>query len=114
MLCFFLHIFVYLIKIDIFFYIYISSLEKMAPSIFNINGAQMKAKIAAFDYDWTLVCPKEGKTFPKDVDDWTWLYPCIPDQLKRYNEEGYCVVIFTNQSKQWKVDQIQTVAQMAQ
>ncbi len=83
----------------------------MAPSIFNINGAQMKAKIAAFDYDWTLVCPKEGKTFPKDVDDWTWLYPCIPDQLKRYNEEGYCVVIFTNQSKQWKVDQIQTVAQ---
>ena len=83
----------------------------MAPSIFKINGAQMKAKIAAFDYDWTLVCPKEGKTFPKDVDDWTWLYPCIPDQLKRYNEEGYCVVIFTNQSKQWKVDQIQTVAQ---
>ena len=83
----------------------------MAPYIYNINGAQMKAKIAAFDYDWTLVCPKEGKTFPKDVDDWTWLYPCIPDQLKRYNEEGYCVVIFTNQSKQWKVDQIQTVAQ---
>lgn len=83
----------------------------MAPSIYNINGAQMKAKIAAFDYDWTLVCPKEGKTFPKDVDDWTWMYPCIPDQLKRYNEEGYCVVIFTNQSKPWKVTQIQTVAQ---
>ena len=83
----------------------------MAPSIYNINGAQMKAKIAAFDYDWTLVCPKEGKTFPKDVDDWTWMYPNIPVQLKRYNEEGYSVVIFTNQSKQWKVSQIQTVAQ---
>ena len=68
----------------------------MAPSIYNINGAQMKAKIAAFDYDWTLVCPKEGKTFPKDVDDWTWMYPCIPEQLKRYNEEGYSVVVFTN------------------
>ena len=83
----------------------------MAPSIYNINGAQMKAKIAAFDYDWTLVCPKDGKTFPKDVDDWTWMYQCIPEQLKRYNEEGYSVVIFTNQSKQWKVDQIITVAQ---
>lgn len=83
----------------------------MAPSIYNINGAQMKAKIAAFDYDWTLVCPKDGKTFPKDVDDWTWMYPCIPEQLKRYNEEGYSVVVFTNQSKQWKVTQIITVAQ---
>ena len=83
----------------------------MAPSIYNINDAQMKAKIAAFDYDWTLVSPKDGKTFPKDVDDWQWLYPNIPEELKRYNDEGYTIVIFTNQSKPWKVTQIQTVAQ---
>jgi bifunctional polynucleotide phosphatase/kinase len=81
----------------------------MAPTIYNINKAQLKAKIAAFDYDWTLVCPKDGKTFPSNVEDWQWLYPNIPDELKRYNEEGFSVVIFTNQSKDWKVTQIQNV-----
>ena len=88
----------------------INSLVKMAPTIYNINDAQMKSKIAAFDYDHTLVCPKDGATFAKDVDDWQWLYPNIPEQLKRYNDEGFSVVIFTNQSKPWKVVQIQSVA----
>jgi bifunctional polynucleotide phosphatase/kinase len=82
----------------------------MAPIIYNINNAQLNAKIAAFDYDHTLVCPKDGKTFPSNVEDWIWLYPNIPDQLKRYNDDGFSVVIFTNQSKEWKVTQIQTVA----
>ena len=82
----------------------------MAPSIYNINDAQIKAKIAAFDYDWTLVSPKDGKTFPKDVDDWKWLYPNIPEELKRYNDDGYTIVIFTNQSKPWKHTQIENVA----
>ena len=82
----------------------------MAPTIYNINNAQLKTKLAAFDYDRTLVCPKDGKTMPSDVEDWMWMYPNIPEHLKRYNEEGYSVVIFTNQSKPWKVTQIQTVA----
>ena len=82
----------------------------MAPTIYNINKAQLKAKIAAFDYDHTLVCPKDGKTMPSDVEDWMWMYPNIPEQLKRYNDEGFSVVIFTNQSKSWKVIQIQYVA----
>ena len=93
------------------FFLQSNSLAKMAPIIYNINKAQLKAKIAAFDYDWTLVCPKDGKTFPSNVEDWQWLYPNIPDELKRYNEEGFSVVIFTNQSKDWKVAQIQIVAQ---
>lgn len=82
----------------------------MAPTIYNINKAQLKAKIAAFDYDHTLVCPKDGKTMPSDVEDWMWMYPNIPEQLKRYNDEGFTIVIFTNQSKSWKVIQIQYVA----
>jgi bifunctional polynucleotide phosphatase/kinase len=83
----------------------------MAPTIYNINKAQLKAKIAAFDYDHTLVCPKDGKTMPSDVEDWKWLYPNIPDELKRLNDEGFSIVIFTNQSKSWKVIQIQYVMQ---
>lgn len=92
------------------FFLQSNGLAKMAPTIYNINKAQLKAKIASFDYDWTLVCPKDGKTFPSNVEDWQWLYPNIPDELKRLNEEGFSVVIFTNQSKDWKVTQIQTVA----
>ena len=86
----------------------------MAPTIYNINKAQLKAKIAAFDYDHTLVCPKDGKTMPSDVEDWKWLYPNIPDELKRYNDEGFTIVVFTNQSKPWKVIQIQYVLQTLQ
>ena len=86
----------------------------MAPTIYNLNKAQLKAKIAAFDYDHTLVCPKDGKTMPSDVEDWKWLYPNIPDELKRYNDEGFSIVIFTNQSKSWKVIQIQYVMQTLQ
>lgn len=86
----------------------------MAPTIYNLNKAQLKAKIAAFDYDHTLVCPKDGKTMPSDVEDWKWLYPNIPDELKRYNDEGFTIVVFTNQSKPWKVIQIQYVLQTLQ
>jgi bifunctional polynucleotide phosphatase/kinase len=86
----------------------------MAPIIYNINKEQMKAKIASFDYDHTLVCPKDGKTMPSNVEDWVWLYPTIPNELKRLNEEGFSVVVFTNQSKPWKVIQIQYVMQTLQ
>jgi bifunctional polynucleotide phosphatase/kinase len=86
----------------------------MAPTIYNINKAQMKAKIASFDYDHTLVCPKDGKTMPSNVEDWKWLYPNIPDELKRYNDDGFTIVVFTNQSKPWKVIQIQYVMQTLQ
>lgn len=90
--------------------IYYINGQEMKANDAEFNSAQMKAKIAAFDYDWTLVSPKDGKTFPSNVEDWQWLYSNIPDELKRYNEEGFSVVIFTNQSKDWKVTQIQNVA----
>ena len=59
----------------IIFFLQTNSLEAIAMSIYYFNGqemkandsefnsAQMKAKIAAFDYDWTLVSPKDGKPF---------------------------------------------------
>jgi bifunctional polynucleotide phosphatase/kinase len=82
----------------------------MAPTIYNVNEAVYREKMAAFDYDWTLVCPKGGKTFPSNIDDWEWLYPGIPEKIKGYYEDGFMIVIFTNQSKQWKHKQIQLVA----
>lgn len=81
----------------------------MSPLVLNINNAELRPKMASFDYDWTLVNPKEGKTFPVSIDDWVWLYPNVPTKLIEYYENGYMIVIFTNQSKKWKYEQIQQV-----
>lgn len=81
----------------------------MAPIIYNINNAVIKPKMASFDYDWTLVNPIDGKTFASDIDDYEWMYPNIPDKLKQYHKDGYMIVVFTNQSKEWKCQQIQKV-----
>lgn len=82
----------------------------MPPIIYNINNAILKENMASFDYDWTLVNPKNAKTFPSSIDDWEWLYPIIPQKIKEYYEQGFMIVIFTNQSKPWKYEQIQLVA----
>lgn len=84
----------------------------MPPIIYNINNAVIREKMIAFDYDWTIVCPTNGKTFPSSVSDWQWLYPTIPEKIKRYYNDGYMIVIFTNQSKTWKCEQIQHVAEL--
>ena len=31
-------------------------------------------KIAAFDLDWTLIKTQSGSTFPKDKNDWAFLF----------------------------------------
>ncbi len=86
----------------------------MAPIIYKVNDPKFREKMASFDYDWTLVSPKNGKTFPKSVDDWVWLYPNVIDKIKELYEDNYMIVIFSNQSKEWKHDQIQIVAEKLQ
>ena len=81
----------------------------MSPTIYTINNPIIKENMASFDYDWTVVNPKEGKTFPTSIEDWEWLYPNVPIKIKRYYEDGYMIVIFTNQSKKWKCEQIKMV-----
>jgi len=84
----------------------------MSPLIYNINNATIQEKMAAFDYDWTIVNPKNGKTFPSSIDDWAWLYPDVPEKIKQYSKNGFMIVIFTNQSKKWKCEQIQIVMKL--
>ena len=84
----------------------------MAPTIYNINNAVYRDKMASFDYDWTLVNPKQGNTFPLNIDDWQWSFPSVPVKIKQYYLDGYMIVIFTNQSKTWKCDQVQLVAKL--
>lgn len=66
-------------------------------------------KLAIFDFDGTLVRPKEGRRFPKDKSDWEWLRPSVPDKLRKYAKEKYRLVIVTDQSKLWKVEMIKEV-----
>lgn len=54
----------------------------MSPIVFNIQNAVLREKMASFYYDWTMVCPKNGKKFPSNVNDWQWLYPCVSEKIK--------------------------------
>jgi bifunctional polynucleotide phosphatase/kinase len=64
--------------------------------------------IAAFDYDGTLVRAREGRTHARDVSDWRWMRPCVPEKLVQMTTT-HRIYVITDQSKQWKVDQILNV-----
>lgn len=78
-------------------------------TIITLKKFRHRKKIASFDYDWTLVKPKTKGIFPKNIDDWEWLYKNIPEKIKNYYDKGYAILVFTNQSKDWKIEQIKKV-----
>ena len=77
-------------------------------SIYKLNKPVIRNKLASFDYDWTIVNPKNS-TFPKNINDWEWYNNNVPNIIKNYYNDGYMIVIFTNQSKKWKYKQIKLV-----
>lgn len=58
-------------------------------------------KIAAFDFDGCLVKTSVQR---HGADAWSLLYPSIPKKLQEYHDDGYKLVIFTNESNidRWK------------
>lgn len=56
------------------------------------------SKIASFDLDKTLIKTKGKNEFPKNEDDWQFLYTSIPSKLKKLVKDGYRIVIFSNQN----------------
>ncbi|KAF6149113.1 hypothetical protein GIB67_013820 [Kingdonia uniflora] len=65
------------------------------------EGLNDSSKIAAFDFDGCLVNTSVKKVGP---DAWSLLYPSIPEKLKELYNDGYKLVIFTNESniERWK------------
>ncbi|CAK7327647.1 unnamed protein product [Dovyalis caffra] len=65
------------------------------------DGLHDSNKIAAFDFDGCL-----AKTSVKRVgaDAWSLMFPSIPDKLQRLYNDGFKLVIFTNESNidRWK------------
>lgn len=75
-----------------------------------IGKPRFRSKIAAFDFDETIIKPKSNSVVPKDVDDWQWLRPNVPEIIAKYYEKGYGIYIFTNQSRKWKQQMIENVS----
>ena len=46
--------------------------------------------------DYTIIKTKSGKVFPKNINDWELLYPCVNEKLKELSKT-HTIIIFTNQ-----------------
>ncbi|KXZ54289.1 hypothetical protein GPECTOR_5g376 [Gonium pectorale] len=58
---------------------------------------QPNQRIAAFDLDGTMVNVKSTAKWPKDAHDYKWWNKHTIAKIKSYHDEGYKVVVFTNQ-----------------
>ncbi|KAJ2227426.1 DNA kinase/phosphatase Pnk1, partial [Coemansia sp. RSA 475] len=56
------------------------------------------SKFAAFDLDFTLVNVAGKGRFPRNSDDWRFFHPDIPQVLRKMHQQGYRIVILSNQN----------------
>lgn len=75
---------------------------KHVPTNFDlIKTLELPVKVAAFDLDGTLINTKSGYTFARGPRDWKWWgkgeSTLVIDKLKQLHQQGYLIVIFTNQ-----------------
>ncbi|KAL4911682.1 polynucleotide kinase 3 phosphatase-domain-containing protein [Aspergillus aurantiobrunneus] len=56
-----------------------------------------KPRVAAFDFDSTLVSTASGSRFPKGGADWKWWDKGVPSKLQQLNADGYHITIISNQ-----------------
>lgn len=63
---------------------------------------------AIFDFDHTIVKPKNGKPFPSDKNDWEFNRKCVPNKLRDVSKTHQMVIV-TDQSKPFKIEMIRNV-----
>lgn len=68
-------------------------------------------KVIFADLDHTLITPKGKYVFPKSIDDWKWKNEAVVPKLKAMYNDGYEIVIVSNQKKMSGAD-IKTKATM--
>lgn len=64
----------------------------------DLERTQGTVKVAGFDFDSTLITTSSGNAFGRDASDWKWWDVTVPGKLRSLHEEGYTIVIFSNQS----------------
>lgn len=57
-----------------------------------------RKKIAVFDLDATLITTASGKKHGSEATDWKWWDPTVPAKVRSVYEDGYRVVILSNQA----------------
>ncbi|GKU04979.1 bifunctional polynucleotide phosphatase kinase [Fusarium langsethiae] len=57
-----------------------------------------RRKIAAFDLDSTLISTSSGKKHANSGTDWKWWHNSVPTRLRELYQDGYRVVILSNQA----------------
>jgi bifunctional polynucleotide phosphatase/kinase len=66
------------------------------PTVIPPQAKSHPVRVAAFDLDDTLITAT-GAKFARGADAWKWWDPIVPGRLRQLYNEGYLVVIFTNQ-----------------
>lgn len=74
------------------------SIEHNKCLVFTTKGVVGSEKIAAYDMDNTLIKTMSGNVFPKSIDDWQINLSEVPGKLKKLYENGFKIVVFTNQA----------------
>ena len=65
--------------------------------IYKIMVKEPRDKVYSFDLDSTLCVTKSGNTFRKDANDWKYWHTSVPTKLTEFYNQGYRIVIFSNQ-----------------
>jgi bifunctional polynucleotide phosphatase/kinase len=75
--------------------------KKFTHALITHKKQLLNSPRAIFDLDGTLICPKNGKKFPKkdDSSDWEFAYPSVVKDLRKLSQKNYSIAIVTNQKK---------------
>lgn len=94
------------------------SIEHNKCLVFTSKNVLASEKIASYDMDGTLIKTMSGNVFPKTIDDWQLNMNEIPSRLKKLHDNGFKIVVFTNQagveSKKLTVDDVKKKIKMIQ
>jgi len=66
--------------------------------VFTPDAVAHQSKILALDMDSTIILTASGKVFPVDMNDWRFMTPKVAPILKSYHDDGFKIVIMSNQS----------------
>lgn len=78
-------------------------IEKDNGSLLYKSGSIQSSNVAAFDFDGTLARSDRGLDHIKELDDWVPLTDDVPGMLRKLVNDGWTIVIFSNQLKApWK------------